>query len=117
MELMIYMRLLSVYFPDNASWVISNLIPIANFELPYLSVRGSFSWLSELPDGDLESSASYTSRGINESVEDTFTQGLEDLEFNVRFMGDALGTPYMFWLLSYPVYLLILIPSICCKNR
>ena len=115
MKLMIYMRLLSIYFPDNASWVISNLIPIANFELPYLTVRGAFFWLSELPDSELDSSFSYITKNPDDSVETVFVQGLEDLEFNVRFMGDALGTPYMLWLLSYPVYLVILIPSIICK--
>ena len=116
MELMMYMRLLSVYFPENASWLISNLIPIANFELPYLSVRGSMSWLTELPSDELETSASFTPKDDDDSVETAFAEGLSDLGFNVRFMGDCLGSPYLFWLLSYPVYLVIFLPPICCKN-
>ena len=46
-----------------------------------------------------------------------FIGALEDLEFNVRFLGDALGTPYLFWLLSYPVYLVIFLPSIICRKN
>ena len=112
MELMIYMRLLSVKFPDNAAAVTSGIIEVANFEVPGLNVRDALGWLSELPE---EGNAS-----VAEDVFDdlTFVEALEELGFDSRYMGDAMGTPYLFYILTHFIYFLIpLIQVLPCSER
>jgi len=55
MELMIYMSMLSVKFPENANQATSSIITIANFEVPYVNVREALGTISALPEENIAS--------------------------------------------------------------
>ena len=104
---MIYMRMLSINFPKEASKVTSSIIQVANFEVPYLNVRDFLDWNNSLPHHD------YFSTKGDALLDERYQEALEELEMDSRFTSDALGTPILLLILSDPIYCFLFIIPYC----
>jgi hypothetical protein len=100
-----------VDFPENAAEWIGTLLGIANFEFPLVNVGDVLGWAVELPEEGSESIIDE-----EEASDERWVEAITDFEFETRFCGNALGSPYLIFLVTDCVYVLIFF-LYCCQNR
>ena len=97
---MIYLKMLQLDFPEEAAVTVQGFVEVAGFDFPFINADFMLQWLVELPT-DTESI-------VREDLDDErYITNLEEFGFESRFCSRVYGSPFLLFLITDFVYLLL----------